>query len=68
MPKILLVTVGGSFQPIVTAIGTLSPDRVIFICSDGDKGSKSQVIGEGTLAKWDAVRKLSKDYLIFPHE
>ena len=48
MPKILLVTVGGSFQPIVTSIYSLEPDRVIFIASDGDKGSKSQVIGEGT--------------------
>ncbi len=48
MPKILLVTVGGSFQPIVTSIRTLQPDRVIFIASDGDKGSKSQIIGEGT--------------------
>ncbi|WP_026735588.1 hypothetical protein [Fischerella sp. PCC 9605] len=48
MPKILFVTVGGSFQPIVTSIRTLQPDRVIFIASDGNKGSKSQVIGEGT--------------------
>ncbi|MEI2583523.1 TIGR02710 family CRISPR-associated CARF protein [Scytonema sp. PRP1] len=48
MPKILLVTVGGSHQPIVTAIGELQPERVVFLCSDGSKGSKSQVIGEGT--------------------
>ncbi|MBW4629044.1 MAG: hypothetical protein KME49_26945 [Brasilonema octagenarum HA4186-MV1] len=47
MSKILLVTVGGSFQPIVTAIRSLQPDRVIFIASDGEKGSKSQVIAEG---------------------
>ncbi|MDF5722106.1 MAG: hypothetical protein PUP91_16785 [Rhizonema sp. PD37] len=43
-PKILLVTVGGSFQPIVTSIHSLKPDRVIFLASDGEKGSKSQVI------------------------
>lgn len=48
MSKILLVTVGGSFQPIITAINSLQPNRVIFIASDGEKGSKSQVIGEGT--------------------
>ncbi|NJM17876.1 MAG: hypothetical protein HC836_05420 [Richelia sp. RM2_1_2] len=48
MPKILLITVGGSFQPIATSIRTLQPSRVVFIASDGDKGSKSQVIGEGT--------------------
>jgi CRISPR-associated protein (TIGR02710 family) len=48
MSTILFVTVGGSHQPIVTAISSLNPDRVIFICSDGAKGSKSQVIGTGT--------------------
>jgi CRISPR-associated protein (TIGR02710 family) len=48
MTTILFVTVGGSPQPIVTAIETLKPDRVIFICSTGDQGSKSQVVGTGT--------------------
>lgn len=48
MSTILFVTVGGSHQPIVTSIKSLKPDRVIFICSDGDQGSKSQVIGSGT--------------------
>ncbi|MDY7021997.1 MAG: TIGR02710 family CRISPR-associated CARF protein [Cyanobacteriota bacterium] len=48
MQKILIVTVGGSHQPIVTAIKTVQPDRVIFICSSGSRGSESQVIGKGT--------------------
>ncbi|NJM00526.1 MAG: TIGR02710 family CRISPR-associated protein, partial [Synechococcaceae cyanobacterium SM2_3_2] len=48
MKKVLFVTVGGSHQPIVTAIQTLSPDRVIFICSDGPRGSISQVTGQGS--------------------
>ncbi|NES19150.1 MAG: TIGR02710 family CRISPR-associated protein [Symploca sp. SIO3E6] len=48
MSKILILTVGGSHQPIVTAISSLQPDRVIFICSSGNRGSESQVIGEGT--------------------
>ncbi|MFN6165739.1 MAG: TIGR02710 family CRISPR-associated CARF protein [Pseudanabaena sp.] len=47
MPKILFITVGGSHQPIATSIKSQNPDRVVFICSDGAKGSKSQVIGEG---------------------
>ncbi|MFN5816085.1 MAG: TIGR02710 family CRISPR-associated CARF protein, partial [Pseudanabaena sp.] len=47
MTKILFITVGGSHQPIVTSIKSQNPDRVVFICSDGAKGSKSQVIGEG---------------------
>ena len=47
MTKILFVTVGGSHQPIATSITTQKPSRVVFICSDGARGSKSQVIGEG---------------------
>jgi hypothetical protein len=47
MTKFLFITVGGSHQPIITSIKTQKPDRIIFICSDGTKGSKSQVIGEG---------------------
>ncbi|MEN9265408.1 MAG: TIGR02710 family CRISPR-associated CARF protein [Thermostichales cyanobacterium BF4_bins_65] len=46
--RILFVTVGGSPQPIVTAIQSLGPGRVIFVCSGGPKGSLSQVVGEGT--------------------
>ncbi|MFP4134461.1 MAG: hypothetical protein ACLFTJ_09930, partial [Halothece sp.] len=48
MSTVLIITVGGSPQPIVTAIRTLQPDRAIFLCSTGSKGSLSQVIGEGT--------------------
>lgn len=47
MPSILLITVGGSPQPIITAIQSLNPDRTIFICSDGSRGSVSQVTGAG---------------------
>jgi CRISPR-associated protein (TIGR02710 family) len=47
MSKILLITVGGSHQPIVTSVRNLNPDRVIFISSGGTKGSQSQIIGEG---------------------
>jgi CRISPR-associated protein (TIGR02710 family) len=47
MPKILMLTVGGSHQPIVTAIHTLQADRVVFICSAGSRGSETQVRGEG---------------------
>lgn len=48
MSSILFVTVGGSHQPIVTAIKSLEPDRVIFICSTGARGSEAQIIGEGS--------------------
>ena len=47
MTKILFITVGGSHQPIATSINSQKPDRVVFICSDGVRGSKSQIIGEG---------------------
>jgi CRISPR-associated protein (TIGR02710 family) len=46
--KILLVTVGGSPKPILTTIETLQPDRVLFLCSAGSRGSETQVIGTGT--------------------
>jgi CRISPR-associated protein (TIGR02710 family) len=46
--KILMLTVGSSHQPIITAIRSLQADRVVFICSSGNKGSQTQVIGEGT--------------------
>ncbi len=43
-----MITVGGSHQPIVTAIRSLKADRVVFICSAGSKGTETQVTGEGT--------------------
>ncbi|WP_024547084.1 TIGR02710 family CRISPR-associated CARF protein [Picosynechococcus sp. NKBG15041c] len=46
MSKILFVTVGGSHQPIITSIQSLKPDRTIFICSGGSRGSISQVMGQ----------------------
>lgn len=48
MATILFITVGGSPAPIITAIESLNPDRIVFICSDGPRGSVSQIIGEGT--------------------
>ncbi|MEP0765765.1 MAG: TIGR02710 family CRISPR-associated protein [Fimbriimonadia bacterium] len=45
MSKTLIVTVGGSFQPVVTAIKKLRPTRVLFVCS---QKSRNQVVGEGT--------------------
>lgn len=48
MATTLFVTVGGSHQPIVTAVKSLEPDRTIFICSDGSRGSISQILAEGT--------------------
>lgn len=42
--KWLLVTVGGSCQPIVRSIQTLQPERTVFVCS---WQSMSQIIGDG---------------------
>jgi CRISPR-associated protein (TIGR03985 family)/CRISPR-associated protein (TIGR02710 family) len=46
MSQILFITVGGSHQPVVTAIETLQPNRAIFICSIGKRGSESQIVGQ----------------------
>jgi hypothetical protein len=54
MSTILLLTVGGSHQPIVTSIGQHRPDSVHFLCSDDvgkTRGSYVQVIGEGLVLK-----------------
>jgi CRISPR-associated protein (TIGR02710 family) len=51
---ILVLTAGGSHQPLVTAIQSLKPDRVLFLCSDDaptGKGSYAQVAGEGKVIK-----------------
>lgn len=54
MRTILILTVGGSHQPIVRSIQQNQPDFVHFLCSadrDRTKGSYTQVIGEGKVLK-----------------
>lgn len=64
MAKILLITVGGSPQPILTAIDALQPDRTIFFCSEGVKGSKNLVIGVGKPCK---IRQNDQSTLELPN-
>lgn len=50
MKKYLLLTVGGSCEPIVSSILSIKPNFVYFICSDdsnGAKGSYTVINGEG---------------------
>jgi CRISPR-associated protein (TIGR02710 family) len=56
MTTILICTVGGSHQPIVSAIADQRPDFVIFICTGNDpatgqQGSVSQITGQGMCIK-----------------
>jgi CRISPR-associated protein (TIGR02710 family) len=56
MTNILICTVGGSHQPIVSAINEQQPDHVIFICTDKDPatgrpGSNVQITGTGNCIK-----------------
>lgn len=50
MTRILLVTVGGSPEPILAAVAAHQPDEVIFLCSAPpcEAPSLPQVIGAGT--------------------
>lgn len=48
---ILAVTVGGSCQPVVTAITDYQPHHVLFIASDGSRGSRPTVDGTGKPCK-----------------
>jgi CRISPR-associated protein (TIGR02710 family) len=56
MTNILICTVGGSHQPIVSAINDQHPDYVVFICTDKDPatgrpGSNVQITGAGNCIK-----------------
>lgn len=56
MTQILICTVGGSHQPIVSAINDKRPDHVVFICTDkdpatGQPGSRTQIDGKGNCIK-----------------
>ena len=53
---VLFCTVGGSHQPIVTAIRDTQPTYVVFLCTDrdpatGQPGSRVQVEGKGNVIK-----------------
>ncbi|HDD31825.1 MAG TPA: TIGR02710 family CRISPR-associated protein [Thermococcus litoralis] len=49
--KILILTVGGSCEPLVNAIKEHKPDFTYFVCSTGPKGSRIVVDGEGKPCK-----------------
>jgi CRISPR-associated protein (Cas_Cas02710) len=54
LKTVLILTVGGSHQPILTAIEQHQPHRIYFLCSADvgkAKGSYTQVIGEGKVLK-----------------
>lgn len=56
---LLFATVGGSHQPVVTAIRQARPRRVVFFCTDRDPathtpGSRTQVEGGGLCIRADA--------------
>ncbi|MER2511053.1 MAG: TIGR02710 family CRISPR-associated CARF protein [Nitrosomonas ureae] len=56
MTQTLICTVGGSHQPIVSAINGLRPGFVVFICTDkdpatGQPGSRIQIEGKGNCIK-----------------
>jgi len=55
-PVILLCTVGGSHEPILTALRQTAPDFTCFICTDRDPatgrpGSDVQILGQGSCIK-----------------
>jgi len=47
MEKILVLSVGGSADPIVNAIKNYKPDFVYFFCSSGPKGSEGTIDSPG---------------------
>lgn len=56
VPTLLLCTVGGSHEPILTALRQTAPDFTCFICTDRDPatgrpGSDRQILGKGSCIK-----------------
>lgn len=47
MKKVLILSVGGSSEPIINAIKINNPDYVYFFCSTGHRGSQQTVDGPG---------------------
>lgn len=57
-PVILICTVGGAHQPILTALRQTTPDFTCFVCTDRDPatgrpGSDVQILGKGNCIKAD---------------
>lgn len=49
--KILFATVGGSHKPILQAVRQLSPDHIVFVCSDGTMSSEEMITGKNKVIK-----------------
>ncbi len=47
MERVLILSVGGSSEPLINAIKTYNPTFVYFFCSSGPKGSAQTVDGPG---------------------
>ena len=47
MNKILVLSVGGSPEPVINAIKNYRPDFVYFFCSSGPKGSEAIIDSPG---------------------
>lgn len=72
-PLVLLCTVGGSHQPIVTAIRESKPDFVLFICTGrdpgtGKSGSEVQISGGGNVIKELGLATEQFQVLIVPSD
>ncbi len=60
--RILIISVGGSLQPLRSSIRETSPDEIVFVVSDGSDGTKSsesqvvQLFGsKGYPDKWEII-------------
>ena len=45
--KVLILSVGGSAEPVVKAIKLGKPDHVYFLCSRGSEGSEKMIAAPG---------------------
>ena len=47
MKKVLILSVGGSSEPVINAVNAAKADHVYFFCSSGPKGSAATIDGPG---------------------
>jgi len=58
MTQILVVSLGGSPEPVVNCITSLQPDRVVFFCSEGSQLQIETVLSTVPIAEFEPARDM----------
>jgi CRISPR-associated protein (TIGR02710 family) len=58
MSRILVVSLGGSPEPVVNCINSLRPDRVVFFCSEGSQSQVETVLRTVPIPEFEQARDI----------